>query len=155
MCVPSRFPSLAPSFPENHRLWYKHTEPSMTNFAAIKARSTKKQQSLVGTPFAVPQQPPHSPAQLLSSAPPQLLKDCNNSSLCQQGIFLNAFLPAGRQKPPLFFPGRFLFFVIIVIFPLDEKCKSSCLLLGRGNDSHGAAPRKTRNCLWQAVRKKS
>lgn len=110
VCAPSSFPSLAPSFPGNHGPWCKYTEISMTSFAAIQARSTKKQQSLVGAPFADPQWPPHYPAQPLSSAPPWLLRDCNNSSLCQQGIFLNVFLPAGRQKPPVFFPGRFLFY---------------------------------------------
>lgn len=41
------------------------------------------------------------------------------------------------------------FFIIVVIFPLDEKFKSSCLLLGWGNDSQGAAPRRTQNCLRQ------
>lgn len=41
-------------------------------------------------------------------------------------MFLNLFLPVGRQKSPLFFPGRFLFYYCY--FLLDEEFKPQILL---------------------------
>lgn len=71
-----------------------------------------------GFPFLqTPSSPPQCPAQPLSSAPPRLLRDCNNSSLCQQGIFLNVFLPAGRQaEASSVLPRQIPFFLLLLFF---------------------------------------